>query len=625
MFSVKRLEENPIISPHPDHPWEAAAAFNWCPAVRKDIIHVVYRAMSEPELLDETHIQRSVVGHASSRDGEHFEDRRPFIVPEYDWEKYGCEDPRVTKFGNDYYIFYTALGNYPFSANGIKIALAKTKDFKKIDEKHLVTPFNAKAMVLFPEKVNGKMAGLLTVNTDLPPAHICYVEFDREEDIWSETFWKNWYQNLDSHRLGVRRRSADQVEVGSPLILTKKGWLVIYSHIQNYFNGRPTFGVEVLLLDKDNPRKIVGRTNWPIMVPETQYEKIGNVSNIAFPSGALLDGDVLKIFYGSADTECCIATVSLNNLLDSMTTPGWNKNVERFAGNPIISPRPELKWEEKGTLNPASLEIDGRIYLLYRAVGDDNISTIGYASTKDGYSIDERPTEPIFKPRDVFESKGCEDPRLVLIDNVIYMFYTAYDGYTPRVAVTSITKSDFLAKRWNWTKSYPISPSSIPDKDACIFPEKINGKYLLIHRIHDSICADFVDTLDFSKEKITECIEMLSPRRGMWDEEKVGISSPPIKTGKGWLMLYHGVSEHTNYRVGAVLLDKDNPTEIIARLTPPILEPVEEYERVGIVPNVVFPCGTVLRGDSLFIYYGAADFSVGVAVIPLSQILKGFL
>jgi predicted GH43/DUF377 family glycosyl hydrolase len=85
------------------------------------------------------------------------------------------------------------------------------------------------------------------------------------------------------------------------------------------------------------------------------------------------------------------------------------------------------------------------------------------------------------------------------------------------------------------------------------------------------------------------------------------------------------VSEHTNYRVGAVLLDKDNPTEIIARLTPPILEPVEEYERVGIVPNVVFPCGTVLRGDSLFIYYGAADFSVGVAVIPLSQILKGFL
>ena len=96
-----------------------------------------------------------------------FPDRKPLIVPEYDFEKYGCEDPRVTKLGSKYYIFYTALSNYPFNADGIRVAMAITKDFKKIDKKALVTPFNAKAMALFPAKIGKKIAALVTVNTDL--------------------------------------------------------------------------------------------------------------------------------------------------------------------------------------------------------------------------------------------------------------------------------------------------------------------------------------------------------------------------------------------------------------------------------------------------------------------------
>lgn len=631
MFSIKRDEENPLLSPHPDHPWEASAAFNWSPAMKGDTLHVVYRAMSRPELMDQTHIQMSVIGHASSADGgSHFTDRRALITPENDWEKYGCEDPRVTKFGSDYYIFYTALGAYPFNASGIKIAVAKTKDFKKIDEKHLVTPFNAKAMALFPEKVNGKMAALLTVHTDMPPTNIAYVEFDKEEDIWSESFWKEWHDKLDSHILEVRRAPSDQVELGSSPILTDQGWLVIYSHIRNYYAGRPVFGIEALLLDKNNPRKIVGRTKGPMMVPELQYERIGNVPNIAFPSGALVisdnsvpGGKALKVFYGAADTYSCIATVSLELLLEAMTAPsGEGVHVKRFAGNPILIPRENMPWEKNGTCNPAAIDLDGKVHLLYRAVDKDNVSTIGYASSRDGYEIDERSSEPIYKPRDIFEARGCEDPRVMMIEDTIYMEYTAYDGFTPRVAITSISKKDFLAKNWNWAKPYPITPPNVPDKDASIFPEKINGKYLMIHRVHDSICADFVGSLDFSKERIKECIEMLSPRWGMWDEEKVGISSPPIKTDKGWLMLYHGVSGRTIYRVGAVLLDKDNPTEILSRSSNPILEPKEEYERIGIVPNVVFPCGAVVRDGLIFIYYGAADFTIGVATVPLNAVLK---
>ncbi len=622
MFAVKRIEENPLLSPHPDHPWEAAAAFNWCPAEKGETLHFLYRAMSEPELLDETHLQLSVIGHTSTKDGVHFEDRRPFVVPEYEWEKYGCEDPRVTKFGGTYYIFYTALSSYPFRADSIKIALAKTKDLKKITEKHLVTPFNAKAMALFPEKVNGKFGALLTVDTDNPPAHICYAEFDKEEEMWSPEFWSKWRENMESHRLEVRRAPADQVELGSPPIAVPEGWLVIYSHIKNYFNGRPIFGVEALLLDRDNPRKIIGRTTWPIMVPETQYERLGNVPNIVFPSGARVEGEDLYIYYGAADTHCAAAKTSLTRLVEAMTLPGWRNNVERFQGNPIIAPRPGLPFEAKGAFNPAAIELQGTIHLLYRAFSDNNISTIGYAATNDGFSIDERLREPIYWPRADFESRGCEDPRIVEIDGRLYMTYTGFDGSVPRVAISSISVSDFLAKKWNWSEPFALTPPNIPDKDAVIFPEKINGKYMLIHRVHDSVCADFVDTLDFSKERITECIEMLGPRRGMWDEEKVGIAAPPLKTPKGWLMLYHGVSERTIYRVGAVLLNKENPTEIIARTTAPILEPMEDYERNGFVPNVVFPCGMVLRGQELLIYYGAADSTVGVVSIKMPSILK---
>jgi len=625
VFSVKRLDENPILSPHHDHPWESTAAFNWCPVTHNGVMHCLYRAMGEPELMGDKHLQRSVVGHAMSKDGVHFTDRRIFIEPEHDWESYGCEDPRVTKFGSKYYVFYTAIGEYPFKPEAIRIALAVTKDFKSVTEKHLVTPFNAKAMALFPEKVNGKMAALLTVHTDQPPAHICYAEFEKEEDIWSEAFWKDWHDNLDAHRLEVRRRPADQVELGSPPILTDDGWIVVYSHIQNYFTGRPTFGIEVLLLDKNNPRLIIGRTSWPVMVPEAEYEKHGNVSNIVFPSGAAIENKKLIIYYGAADTHSCSASLPLENLLASMKQGGFKHYITRFAGNPIISPRAGEKWEEGGTFNAAALELGGKIHLLYRAASDDYVSTIGYASTTDGYSIDDRSAMPIYKPRDIFESRGCEDPRAVLIGNTVHMFYTAYDGITPRVATTSIIKEDFLAKRWNWSKSFVVTPPFLADKDAAIFPEKIDGKYLFIHRIENVICGQYLDSLDFSTEKIVECIEILGPRRGLWDEQKVGLSSPPIKTDKGWLMFYHGVSEHTTYRMGAVLLSKDNPTEIIARSIMPILEPLEEYERIGKVPNVVFPCGIVQRDDTLFIYYGAADFCIGVATVSLNTVLRSLM
>lgn len=630
MFTLNRLEHNPILSPMKEHPWEASAAFNGCPIIKENKINLVYRAMSEPDHLKEPHISSSVIGIADSIDGVNFENRRVLFGPTEDFEKFGCEDPRVTKIDDIYYIMYTAVSGYPFSAENIKVAVAISGDLETIKEKHLVTPFNAKAMALFPEKINGKIAGLVTINTDKWPADICYIEFDKPEDLWSEKYWNKWMSNIEEHKINLRRKNGEQPEMGTPPLRTDKGWLVIYSHIQDYDSHDPVFGVEAFLLDLENPRKIIGRTKGPFMVPETYYEKTGHILNIIFPMGTLVKDGRLQIYYGGADTHCAVASVYLDNLLSMMTDSLLEHKFKRFSGNPIISPRKGFVWEAGGTINPAVININAETHIVYRATSLENVSVLGYAVSINGLKIDERLNEPIYSPREDFEKKinandnyGCEDPRLVQIGDSIYMTYTAYDGVTARVAVSSIKTEDFLNRKWDsWKIPNVISPPNVANKDAILFPEKINGKYMIIHRVDGGICADFLDSLDFSKERITRCIEILNPQPGMWDGVKIGVAGPPLKTKDGWLLLYHGISKNKTYRVGAVLLDLKNPTIVIARTAAPIFEPEENYEMNGLVPKVVFPCSLVVRDERAYIYYGAADSVIGVATINLDDLLN---
>ncbi len=632
MFTLNRSEHNPILSPVDEHPWEAMAAFNGCPILLDKNTYMVYRAMSEPDPLKEPHMSTSVVGVAVSDDGAHFEKRKVLFGPSEDFDKYGCEDPRVTKIDDTYFIFYTALGGYPFSAENIKVAVALSKDLKTIESKHLVTPFNAKAMALFPERIGSKLAALVTVNTDRRPSDICYIEFDKTEDIWSKEYWESWYAGLDNHRINLRRSDSDQVELGAPPLKTDKGWLVVYSHIQDYGGSHTVFGIEIVLLDLADPRRIIGRTKGSFMIPDTYYERSGQVANIIFPSGALIRKDKLEIFYGAADTHCAMAYIYLDNLLDTIldTAEAKKTRFKRFVGNPIISPRPGFLWEAGGTLNPAAIELDNKTHIIYRGASVKNVSALGYAVSSDGFTIDERLDKPIYFPRTDFEYRpgadsnfGCEDPRIVVIGDKLYMTYTAYNGDTPRVAVSFITIHDFLDRRWSaWSMPEVITPPNVMNKDATILPEPVNGKYMVIHRVNDSICADFVSSLDFSKETVDKCIEILNPRPGMWDGEKVGIAGPPVKTKRGWLLLYHGVSKGRKYRVGAVLLDLEDPTQIKARTAVPVFEPEESYERNGLVPNVVFPCNLIIRKGVVYIYYGAADSVIGVATIGLEDLLN---
>ncbi|MDP3987543.1 MAG: hypothetical protein Q8P80_00160 [Candidatus Levybacteria bacterium] len=630
---IKRIDENPILKPKRIHSWEAEAVFNGCPVRKDEGIYLLYRALSLPHYhtLAQTKLIVSDIGIAESKDGVNFHNRKRFITPEYSWERFGCEDPRVTKLDGKYYVFYTALSTFPFRAEGIRVGMAISKDLRTIQEKHLVTPFNAKGMALFPEKINGKIWAVLTVHTDLPPSKICLASFDKEEDIWREIYWQKWYEDFEKYSLPLARKPEDHVEVGAPPLKTKEGWLLIYSHIRNYFSSKPLFGIEAVLLDLENPLKIIARTKAPLLVPEEYYERIGLVPNVIFPSGAILENNLIYLYYGAADTTCCLATIDTQALLTKLLKRGKPVKLVRAKENPIIIPNSKHPWESKATFNPGAIYLDSKVHLIYRAQSLDNTSVLGYATSQDGVHLDYRSPKPIYVPRESFEQKlvpggnsGCEDPRLTKIGNKIYMLYTAFDGKNPpRVALTWILTKDFLEQKWDWTKPILISPPDLDDKDACLFPEKIEGKYFIIHRSGDDIDSAFSPTLNFDGKTWIEEYRWISPRPGMWDGKKVGIATPPIKTRSGWILLYHGVShEDKFYRVGAVLLDFEDPTKIIARTDEPLFEPEVPYEKVGHVPNVVFPCGAVVIREEIFMYYGGADQVVGVATFKIEKLLK---
>ncbi len=330
-----------------------------------------------------------------------------------------------------------------------------------------------------------------------------------------------------------------------------------------------------------------------------------------------------------------------------MVRPSWA--VERFDGNPILEPEPKHWWESKAVFNPAALYEAGRVHLLYRAIGDTDTSVLGYASSPDGLHFDERLEKPVYVPREPFEGVrltpstrpvsydsgyvsgggewgGCEDPRLTRIEDRVFITYVAFDGYSPpRVALSSIAFDDFLAKKWRWQKPVLISPPGIIDKNACILPEKINGKYVIFHRIFPDILIDFLDDLYFDGK--TEWLKgefRIRARADSWDSRKIGAGPPPVKTKEGWLLIYHSVGEQAPdvYKVGVMLLDREDPTRVLARPLEPILEPQAWYETEGLKSNVVYPCGAVVIGERLFLYYGAADRVTCVASVNLDGLLE---
>jgi predicted GH43/DUF377 family glycosyl hydrolase len=276
--------------------------------------------------------------------------------------------------------------------------------------------------------------------------------------------------------------------------------------------------------------------------------------------------------------------------------------------NPIITSRQGHNWEINGTFNPGAT-IDGDIiHLLYRAVDSNMISRLGYAQTRNGVDIDIRSSDPVLSPSTEWEEFGCEDPRITKHDGKFYITYTAYSKRGPRIALAST--NDFQ----NIEKHGIIGPD-FDDKDCVIFPEKIDGKIAILHRLHSKVQIayfnDFkslVNSQKFWNRYMTHFDDYEVMRSEFpWEKRKIGIGPPPIKTDHGWFVIYHGVSIDNIYRAGAALLDLDNPSEVLARTEKPILEPETDFEKRGIVPNVVFPDGAFIQDGKLMVYYGGAD------------------
>ena len=319
--------------------------------------------------------------------------------------------------------------------------------------------------------------------------------------------------------------------------------------------------------------------------------------------------------------------------------------LERHEKNPIVEPREDLFWEMKATFNPGAVYADRRVHLLYRAIGGDDVSVLGYASSGDGMTIDERLSEPAFVPSTRKKPEpgepvtlpaycsgggwngGCEDPRLTLIGERVYLMYTAFDGWgSIRIALTSIGIKDFLEKRWHWEKPSLISPPGQIHKNWVLFPEKIKGKYALLHSISPNILVDYFDSLEELKpdDAIVKSRYDRVSKTGGWDTWIRGAGPPPIKTKLGWLLFYHAmdIRDPDRYKLGAMILDLDDPTKILYRSRMPILEPDADYENRGFKAGVVYSCGAVVKDGELYVYYGGGDTVVCVAMTNLEKFLR---
>ena len=300
---------------------------------------------------------------------------------------------------------------------------------------------------------------------------------------------------------------------------------------------------------------------------------------------------------------------------------------ERLSTKPLLEPTSNW-WESKQVFNPGATIFEDKIILLYRAVGNDNISRFGLAVSNDGLHF-ERFDKPIFEGSTInpYERLGVEDPRITKFEDEYLIFYTGASVY-PIEEVRQKQNTAFSKTPWRIrtfltkTKDFKLFSHEeielhFDSKDSALFPEKILDKYVLFHRVHPNMNLIYSDDLKHWGENRV----LLGTRTGKWDSERLGVGAPPFKTDKGWLVFYHGVDDQKIYRLGVLLLDLNDPTKVIYRGDEPIFEPEAIYEREGAVNNVVFAGGAVEKDGKYIIYYGAADRVVGGAMINKETLL----
>jgi beta-1,2-mannobiose phosphorylase / 1,2-beta-oligomannan phosphorylase len=337
--------------------------------------------------------------------------------------------------------------------------------------------------------------------------------------------------------------------------------------------------------------------------------------------------------------------------------------LEKYAGNPILSPNLQCPWESLSVTNPGAWydEDTGVVTMLYRCADHDAgyMRRIGLATSRDGCHFERVSDRPVLSPcPDAWDAGPVEDPRIIKMGNWYYVTYVGYPEWQGQVYIPREKRPEI----WQWpeypeefpdnlkwrgvrtglalTRDFrtfkrvgPITHPRADDRDLVIFPEKINGKFWRLHRPcwrgpkygleAPAMWVGSADDLLWWPEEDTR---VMAQAKYPWEGRKIGANTPPIKTPEGWMVLYHGVCpEDRYYRIGAMLLDLQHPGTILHRTPDWIMEPTEAYETAGLYNGVVFPCGAVVIDDTLFVYFGCGDKHVGLATCSLDSLVDHLL
>lgn len=331
--------------------------------------------------------------------------------------------------------------------------------------------------------------------------------------------------------------------------------------------------------------------------------------------------------------------------------------LEKYAGNPIIVPDREKPWESLVTTNPGVMYDEARhqFLMLYRAAGDgkEHRINLGLATSDDGFTFRKESMAPLFPTCEGgWDCGAMEDPRIIKFGAYYFITYAAIT-YPPGryweqenmgricpdmppeapVALRKNQTRTGLAITKDFKTIYrpgPITDQTLDDRDVIIFPEKVGGRFVTLHRPmqwtgaeygtdHPAMWIAYSDDLLAGKQ-----MKLLAKAEFPW-EHKIGGSAPPIKTEHGWFILYHAVGHDSRYRVGMMMLDQEHPDRVTHRYPEPIMEPEYDYETTGIYPGICFPCGNAVKDGRLYVYYGGADQYVGAATADFASLVTELL
>jgi len=290
--------------------------------------------------------------------------------------------------------------------------------------------------------------------------------------------------------------------------------------------------------------------------------------------------------------------------------------VRRWVDNPLIALE-DLPFRSGGIWNAGITRFDGEYVMLLTIETLEGRYCIYQARGRDGqhFWIDDK---PFMAPNEngPYETLGIRDPRITHLDETYYITYVAEGDHGLRLGLART--DDFqCVDRMGFI-------SQVDTKNGVLLPKKIGGRYAMLTRPAEggSIWLAYSEDLVFWGDQTV----VMTPRGGHWDADLIGASAPPIEIDQGWLLIYYGekrTSAGPLVRLGAAILDADDPASVVARSNIPILAPRERYERMGDVPNVVFSCGVQLADDGMVnIYYGASDSCIALGQAPLDEIVR---